>query len=674
MTGKPIFVLKIILSGYRRSIQLNLTASRHEFPIRGTWNFQNFLFVWINDRYLDQLSPGDTMNSPPRKPLRLWPGIAILILQWLARFVLPVVVPGALYYGVIGGVLGGLLIVLWWAFFSRAPWPERVSAILLMFFGLFATLGVADKSIATGAQGMLLPLLAIPFLCLAFVGWAVASRHLPDGPRRATMVLTIMIACGVWALVRTGGLTANFNNDLHWRWTKTPEERLLAELSETQASKSGSGGKPMPAPVREEFSSATPAAKTREKPVEKPSEIHPVDNLAALPPGPAKPEIKAEWPGFRGLNRDDVIPGVRISTDWATSPPIAMWRRAVGPGWSSFAVGGDFLYTQEQRGLEEVVACYKLVSGQPVWIHGDKARFWESNGGAGPRGTPTLNNGRVYTFGATGILNALNATDGKVVWSRNAAADNGANVPQWGFASSPLVVGDLVIVAAAGNLIAYDIATGAKRWSGPAHGGSYSSPHLVTLSGIVQVLLLSEFGATSMALSDGALLWEYEWKGHPIVQPAVTVEGDIIISVSESGGIRRLAVTREPNGWKVEERWTSIGLKPYFNDFVLHKGYAFGFDGSILACIDLNDGSRRWKGGRYGNGQLVLLPDQDLLLVVTEEGELALVRATADQFIELARIQAIEGKTWNHPVLIRDILLLRNGQEMDAFRLSPEDR
>jgi len=228
-------------------------------------------------------------------------------------------------------------------------------------------------------------------------------------------------------------------------------------------------------------------------------------------------------------------------------------------------------------------------------------------------------------------------------------------------------------------LAAYDVATGNPRWLGPAGGGGYSSPHLVTIAGVAQVLLLNGAGAISVAPADGTVLWQHRWPGDGIVQPAVTADGDVLIG-SGSGlggakiGVRRIAAAHGSGGWTVEERWTSIGLKPYFNDFVVHKGHAYGFDGSLLACIDLKDGKRQWKDGRYGNGQLVLLPDQDLLLVLSEEGELALVGATPDKFGELARCPAIKGKTWNHPVLVGDVLLVRNSEEMAAFRMSLTSR
>ena len=388
--------------------------------------------------------------------------------------------------------------------------------------------------------------------------------------------------------------------------------------------------------------------------------------------------MDADWAGFRGPARDGIVRGVQIDTDWSQKPPLALWRRPIGPGWSSFAVHGNLLYTQEQRGDDEIVACYNLTTGEPVWRHRDAARFWESNAGAGPRATPTLSGGRVYTFGATGILNALDARSGSVIWSRNAASDTKRKVPGWGFASSPLVVGHVVIVAAAGTLAAYDVVTGDPRWFGPTGGFGYSSPHLSTIDGVAQVLLLNGEGAISVGPSDGTLLWKHAWRCDSIVQPAVTADGDVLIGsgsgISTEVGMRRIAVVREPGGWIVKERWTSTGLKPYYNDFVVHEGHAFGFDGSILACIDLEDGKRKWKGGRYGHGQLVLLPDQDLLVVLSEEGELALVKAAPDQFTELARFPAIEGKTWNHPVLVGDVLLVRNGEEMAAFRLSLASR
>ena len=315
-------------------------------------------------------------DEPTRqKPLRLWPGVVAVMLQWLVRFGVPIVVPGAMAFGVIGGLFCGLAIVVWWAFFSRAPRSERWGAVVLMI---------------------------------------------------VAMVATILLACGVWTLFRTGGITGDGDSDFAWRWAETPEERFLAQAG---------------------------------------------DEPATLPSAPAVEKTGADWPGFRGPSRDGIIPGVRIETDWSASPPVELWRRPIGPGWSSFAVRGNLLYTQEQRGDDEVVACYNVTTGEPVWRHRDAARFWESNAGAGPRATPTLSDGRVYTFGATGILNVLDAGDGAVVWSRNAASDTDAKVPGWGFSSSPLVVDDVVIVAVGGD--------------------GYSSPHLLTIDGVAQILLMS---------------------------------------------------------------------------------------------------------------------------------------------------------------------------------------
>src|ERR1044071_198637 len=423
------------------------------------------------------MTTAQTDGPAPRKPLRLWPGVAAAALLLLVRFVAPIVAPETLMFGVMGGLVGALVIVVWWLFFSRAPWSERVGAVVLMIVAAFATSRIVHKSIAGGMMGMMFPIYAIPVLSLALVAWAAATRRLADGPRRASMAATILLASGVFALLRTGGITGGADSDLHWRWTRTPEERLLAQ----------SGDEP-----------------------------------STLPSAPTATTKDAGWPGFRGPERNGVVRGVRIGTDWAASPPVELWRRPVGPGWSSFAVRGDLVYTQEQRGDYEVVACYKASTGEPVWTHRDTARFFESNGGAGPRATPTLSNNRVYTFGATGILNTLDASSGTVVWTRNVSSDTNTAVPFWGFSSSPLVLGDLVIVAASAQLVAYDAATGNRRWLGPNADGSYSSPQLATIDGVQQVLLITSAGTTSVTPNDGKQLWTDAWAGNSIVQPGIT--------------------------------------------------------------------------------------------------------------------------------------------------------
>ena len=601
-----------------------------------------------------------------RQGLRLWPGVLAAVLMWVARIVLPAIDSSLGLVAVGGGALIGVVILVWWLFFSRAPWLERIGATVLMVLGILVTYRVVHVSIATGMMGGLLIMYGISALPTALVAGAVVGQRLSTAGRRTAIAIAILLACGVFTLLRTDGITG-IGSQFAWRWTPTAEERLLA--------RSNDDPKPVAPPAASlargnEALAPTPPAATPTPALAAPAvdRVAPKDDESST----VVPRRAAEWPGFRGSDRDGVVHGVKIETDWARMPPSQIWRRAVGPGWSSFAVDGDLIFTQEQRGEDEIVAAYNLKTGEPVWRHRDRVRFWESNGGAGPRATPTLDGGRVYAFGATGILNALDETTGAVAWSRNVAADSHIVVPMWGFTSSPLVVDDEVIVAAEGKLAAYDLASGKPRWFGPNGGMSYSSPHRVTLDGVTQILLLSGSGTTSVAPSDGAVLWKHAWSGGAIVQPAMTPDGGVLItSLAATGGfgIRRLAIAHGSSGWTAEERWTSTGLKPYYNDYIVHNGHAFGFDGSILSCIDLKDGTRKWKGGRYGAGQLVLLRDQDLLLVLTEDGDIALVSASPDGFKEIARAPAIQGKTWNHPVVVGDVLLVRNGEEMAAFRL-----
>lgn len=582
----------------------------------------------IPSRFLVIVTMDSNIPKSAESRLRWLPAVVIVTMQWGFKLLGPYFgSDGAMYGMLIGGLGGGLAFLIWWLFFSRAVVVERVGALILMVITMVITPYFLHESMATAAMGMLFYFYAIPSLCLAFAAWAVLTRHHSNFFRRITMVVTIFVACGVWAFVRTGGFTNDGDNDFAWRWSPTAEENLLEKEGDMIA-------KPII--------------------VSDASEELPV------------------WPGYRGSNRNGVVSGIRIVTDWSESSPVELWRRSVGPGWSSFSVWGDLLYTQEQRGEKEVIACYQMSTGERVWMHGDLTRFWEANAGPGPRGTPAVDQGRLFALGATGVLNALDARDGSVIWSRETASDTQAKLPDWGFSSSPLVVDDLVIVAVSSFLVAYDRESGEPRWTIEGEGTSYSSPHLSTLGNVRQLLFLRKSGLISVSPSDGAVLWHHDWSGYPIVQPALLGDGDILISVKDRSGVRRLSVTNEENEWKVQERWSSNRMKLYYSDCVIHKGFAFGFDGSHLTCMDLNDGQRAWKDGRYGAGQLLLLEDQGTLLVLSEKGELILVSASENKFNEIARISVLKGKTWNHPVLVNDILLVRNAEEMAAFRLPIE--
>jgi outer membrane protein assembly factor BamB len=584
-------------------------------------------------------------KTDARKPLRLWPGVVIVVLSFISFYVPSYLAPasGAMFWGMMGSLFGGtLLLFAWWLFFSRARWFDRLGGLALLIVSHTIALVLAHPSakMVTMFPGVLW--LSAVFVASLFVGM------------RTVTVVAVLIASLGWTLVRTEGVTGTLSSDYAWRFSATTEERFMA--SEASAMPAG----PAISPTADAAPTDPAVTGSTEDPI-----VGETFETSA-------------WPGFRGPDRDNVLDGVTVGSDWSQSPPKEIWRRPVGPGWGSFALVGNRLCTQEQRDEKEVVVCYDSETGEPIWLHAYPARFWEAMGGQGPRATPTYHEGRLYTLGATGVLNCLDAETGEPVWTRDIAEDTGARVPDWGFASSPLIVDDRVIVHASGApegraVAAYDLASGEPSWFGDAAGHSYSSPQLATIDGVRQIVMLTGDGAFGLDPTTGASLWKHDWlmgaNGSRVVQPAI-VEGDgILIGTSFGMGTRKIAVSNVSGSWTVDEQWTSRGLKPYYNDLVVHRGFAFGFDANILAAIDVATGDRAWKGGRYGNGQMLLLPDQDLLLVISEKGELALVRATAERFEEVARMQVLEGKTWNHPIVVDGVVYLRNSEEAAAYRL-----
>lgn len=394
-----------------------------------------------------------------------------------------------------------------------------------------------------------------------------------------------------------------------------------------------------------------------------------------LDDAPAFKEIvlqPGDWPEFRGPLRDGVVRGGKLRRNWDEKPPREVWRHPVGPGWSSFAVIGPLALTQEQRGEEETVVCYEFDTGREVWSHGTKAHFVGDPAGEGPRATPTVQDGRVYCMGAMGMLSCLALETGKLLWSHETLEENDAKNPEWGTAASPLVLDDVVVVNPGGPkknaVVAYDRITGKKVWSAGSDPAAYCSPQLAELHGTRQVLIFDGIGLAGHDTANGKELWKFNWTNSPkinVAQPFVLEENCVYLGSGYSKGSVVISVKHTGKKWWADEVWSTRELKLKFNNAVVRAGYIYGLDEGILVCLDLSDGKRKWKSGRYGYGQMLLV--DDLLLIQTESGELVLVDAVPDGHREVNRFRVLDGICWNPPVLCRGKLLVRNNAEATCY-------
>lgn len=519
-------------------------------------------------------------------------------------------------------IITALLLVGWWLWAKAVPLRERLAGLVLLALTLAAVVIVQPN------QGVFMLAYALPVTLSILVLYLALSGALPWPARRWGALALLLLSTGYFALQRVDTVGGNLYPVTAWRWSPNAAERSAA-LAQSES----------------HGTATLPAALT-----------------------------KADWPGFRGPNRDNRVLGVRFATDWSATPPREVWRHAVGPAWSSFALVGDYLFTQEQRGDEEFVTCYEADSGNEVWSNRVAARF-EDAMGLGPRSTPSYDRGKLFAIGATGTFQCLDAAKGTVLWTQDLSGDGGKDFPLYGFASSPLVVGDLVLAYACGAgkkcLTAYDIATGSAVWTAAAGTRGYSSPQLSTLDGQLQVLLANNLGLQSFMPETGSILWAHDWPFNTYprcTQPAVSEEGRVLVGTSGETGARFIDVMDTDDTWQTKEVWTNSKFRPYFNDGVYHKDHFYGFDGNRLNCIDLKTGEARWQGDRYG-GQILLIADMDLLLILGEKGDAILVSATPDGFTEVTRFKALTGKTWNHPVVSNGRLYVRNAAEMACFEL-----
>lgn len=586
----------------------------------------------------DWRSKFDAPNAPDAelpgvgkiRHLRVWPAVVSLIGLWVGKLVPPLVArdnPMSFMVAVFAPLVFGLLILIWWLFFSRAGVRERWIGLLgLILIGILTVL-LSDKSVRVLGTIMM----AIPWGITAFTVALVLLRSGFNRRRVGFALLAALCGFGFWCLVRTDTIYADFRSNRSWRWEPTVEDQFMEQLAD-QASSTDDAAEPLGEP---------------------------------------------EWSEFRGPRRDGVQPGIELDEDWSVHPPQEIWRINAGPGWSSFSVAGKRLFTQEQRGDNEAVVCYDAETGQQRWVHEYPSRFWEVVGGAGPRATPTLHDDRLFALGAEGWLMRLDPLTGTEVWSRDTRTDSKREPPTWGFSASPLVVGGVVIVYGGGTgdrgLLAYDTESGELRWSAPAGDHSYSSAQLSEIDGRTLVLMLTNTGLTFVDPNDGSLIGEYDWdfkNGYRVVQPMIVDGSSVLVGTGLGMGTRRIAPSFEDDTLVFEEDWTTTSMKPYFNDYVAHQGHLYGFDHNIFASIDLETGERNWKKGRYGNGQVLLLPDADQLVVLSEDGELVLLRATPESHQELARFSVLDTRTWNHPVLVGNRIYVRNNEEAACFELA----
>lgn len=583
--------------------------------------------------------------------LRSWPAVVLLVLMVGARFVPKFLEGGQSRYWLVtnmGPLLCAVSLLIWWLAASRATWRERVFGFLGVIAALAASVALEHPTMRgvgmvylTGPMGL--------FLFGAAAVWLGKRRPMV---RTGVALVAAVVGISYSLLLRSDGMNGDYVLITYWRWAESAEEVLLGR---------GDGG----GNVGRSGVDGIEAGRTNE-------------------PAMGAVFANAEWPGFRGADRSGRVRGTalaRIATDWSVKAPREVWKISVGPAWSSFAVAGRFLFTQEQRGPKEAVVCYDADSGREIWKQEVEARLDDPMGGPGPRATPTLamvgtNEAGLFVMGGTGILLRLDPRTGEKVWEVNVKEVAGRErAPMWGYAGSPLVTRGVVMVWGGGSgdkgLLGFDVEKGALKWSvGGAGLESYSSPQLNRMAGEELVLVLSEAGLLGVDAASGKkrLNYEFKFNGYRAQQP--TVIGDtVLLYTGMNPGTRAVEVKKNGEELVAEELWTARNLRPDFTDFVEYEGHLYGIDGGFMTCVDAKSGERKWRDGRYGKGQVVLLEEARAVLVAAEDGRVALIAANAGEYEALGAFKALEGKTWNHPVVVGNRLYVRNAQEAACYEL-----
>jgi outer membrane protein assembly factor BamB len=551
------------------------------------------------------------------------------------------------------------------------PFLRRLAALVAYLFVSGAVAVLLWLWLLSDRSGQEKMLTSVPIL-LGLGVLAVIALLRVKGPSRrwarpaGFALLVVAVASPVFFRIK--GVTGDFMPVLEYRFAPKADTTLplLPGVVPTPVREA----EPPPAETAAE-ASVPPATPT---PAET-SEAETPTAVAETTPAPEEvPETsRVSFPQYLGPARDGRIPGIQLARDWEAQPPKLIWKIPVGAGWSGFVVDRGLAITQEQRGGDEMVVAYDLATGKPRWSHRDPIRFDSVIAGDGPRATPTIAGRHVATLGSTGVLNVLDFRTGRRHWRKDVVADNDAENPEWGRSGSPLVHDGKVIVSAGGEgrmLVAYDLDSGERVWRAGSDGPGYAAPMLLTLLGRSQVVAFNRATMTGHDPATGDVLWQQQWPGPINVAQPIRIADDLVLGSTGYGiGSKLTRLTPGDNGAISSAYvWESPRLKAKFTNPVLHDGFVYGLDDGVLVCLDVQTGERRWRAGRYGHGQTLLVGDT--LLVTTEHGEVVLVDPTPEGHRELTKFTAFDGKTWNPPAVAGKYLLVRSDKEAALYELS----
>jgi outer membrane protein assembly factor BamB len=385
--------------------------------------------------------------------------------------------------------------------------------------------------------------------------------------------------------------------------------------------------------------------------------------------GQVMAQAGANWPQWRGPNRDGVSKETGLLKQWPAEGPPLLWKASgAGRGYSSFSVANGRLYTMGLRGDREYVIAFDIANGKEAWAtpHGGAFR---NDQGDGPRGTPTVDGDRIYALGGNGDLSAIEARTGKVIWSKNVLREFGASNIQWGISESPLVLGNKVLVNAGGrnaSIVALNKADGAVLWKSQSDEAGYSSAIPLQVNGGTQVVFFTAQRAVGLDVNDGRLLWEYAKPSNNVANVATPIARANRVFISSDYGTGGGVVEIKPDG-KAQEIYFTKDMRNHHSSSILVGDYLYGFSSAILTAMKFDTGEITWRDRSVGKGSLVYADGH--LYAFSEKGVVGLIEATPEGYREKGRfrIQQDSLPTWAHPVVAGGRLYLRDQDTIYAY-------